>query len=97
MFGKESDFLFLFKWLISDRDTLLAPRPFVTDFKSFFGLKFIPKLDFFDFDWISYDDRLFSDRLFSDPEEDKDDLGLSFVALCLGANSFPVSSSGDFS
>ena len=71
--------------------------PFVTDFKSFFGLKFNPKLEIFDFDWISYDDKLFSDWLFSDPEEDKDDLGLSFVALCLGANSFPVSSSDDFS
>ena len=71
--------------------------PFVTDFKSFFGLKFNPKLEIFDFDWISYDDKLFSDWLFSDPEEDKDDLDLNFVALCLGANNFPVSSSDDFS
>ena len=75
----------------SDSTTMILTLPFVTDFKSFFGLKFNAKLDFFDFDWISYDD-----KLFSDPEEDKDDFGLSFVALCLGANSFPVPSSDDF-
>ena len=55
---------------------MILTLPFVTDFKSFFGLKFNPKLEIFDFDWISYDDKLFSDWLFSDPEEDKDDLDL---------------------
>ena len=40
---------------------MILTLPFVTDFKSFFGLKFNPKLEIFDFDWISYDDKLFSD------------------------------------